>query len=170
MRLLVVSDTHGDDLILQELLVMYPNLAGYFYCGDSELSETNPLFKTYRAVVGNMDWDQNFPLTLTTTIEGTRIFMTHGHRFGVNFGLDDLVTAGQQAGAKLVFYGHTHVALAQQHQGMVVVNPGSISQPRGALRTTGGTYALIDVTPDAVTVQYGSRHGLLPELTQTFKR
>lgn len=170
MRLLVVSDTHGDDLILQELLLEYPDLDGYFYCGDSELPADHCVFQTYQAVIGNMDWDAGFPLTVTAHIGDETVFMTHGHRFGVNYSLGDLVKAGKAAGATLVFYGHTHVALAEQHQGMVVVNPGSISQPRGQLRSLGGTYALIDVSPERVTVQYGTRQGLQPDLTRTFMR
>ncbi len=168
MRLLAVSDTHGNDLILQELLVQYPDLDGYFYAGDSELAYTNPLFQTYAAVLGNMDYDANFPKTVTRTIAGTTIFMTHGHLYGVGFDRSRLADAAREVGARIAIYGHTHVAAAEQHQGVVCINPGSISQPRGALRDLGGTYALIDVDGNKVTVQFASRRGIVPELTQVF--
>ncbi|WP_127849515.1 YfcE family phosphodiesterase [Lacticaseibacillus hulanensis] len=168
MRILAVSDTHGDDLILQELLVQYPDMDGYFYAGDSELRYDNPLFKTYAAVRGNMDFDDNFPDTVTKTIAGTTIFMTHGHLYGVGFGMEKLVAAASAVNARVAIYGHTHVAKAEQHSGVVCINPGSISQPRGELRNLGGTYALIEVQGSQVTVQYASRKGIIPELTQVF--
>lgn len=168
MRILAVSDTHGDDLILQELLVQYPDLDGYFYAGDSELQASNPLFDTYHAVLGNMDFDRDFPKTCTETIQGTTIFMTHGHLYGVGFGRNELAEAARAVGARIAIYGHTHVAMAEQHAGVVCINPGSISQPRGELRGLGGTYALIDVDGKAVTVQFASRKGIVPELTQHF--
>ena len=168
MRILAVSDTHGNDLVLQELLLQYPDLDGYFYAGDSELEYSNPLFKTYYAVQGNMDLDRDFPLSVTKTIKGTTIFMTHGHVYAVGFNRDRLVAAAQEAGARIAIYGHTHVAKAEQHAGVVCINPGSISQPRGVLRPTGGTYALIDVDDHKVNVQFASRKGIIPELTQVF--
>ena len=38
MKYLVVSDSHGMDYELNDLLEMYPNMDGYFHLGDSELS------------------------------------------------------------------------------------------------------------------------------------
>lgn len=170
MRILAVSDTHGDQQILEELHVLYPDCAAYFYAGDSELNATNKVFDTYQAVIGNMDYDPDFPKTLTTDVDGLRVFMTHGHYYDVRSGLDQLLDAGASAGAKLIIYGHTHVALAEQHRGIVVVNPGSISQPRGPLATLGGMYVVIDVDDQHITVQFGTRNGLQPQLTQIFDR
>ncbi len=55
MKILAVSDTHGDRDILAAILKQQPNLDGYFYAGDSELPANDPLFKIYRAVAGNID-------------------------------------------------------------------------------------------------------------------
>jgi putative phosphoesterase len=170
MRILAVSDTHGDKLILEELLMQYPDCAAYFYAGDSELDADSSVFQTYQAVLGNMDWDDRFPKTLTKDVAGLRVFMTHGHYYGVRAGLTQLLDAGAAAGAQLIIYGHTHVALAQQHRGIVVVNPGSISQPRGPLAQLGGMYAVIDVDDEQIKVQFGTRQGMQPQLTQVFTR
>ncbi|WDF83403.1 metallophosphoesterase [Lacticaseibacillus pabuli] len=169
MKILAVSDTHGDAQILKELLIQYPDFDGYFYAGDSELQSSDDLFKTYQAVEGNMDWDTGFPMTIDVTVKGVNVFMTHGHKYGVGIGLDRLVAAGREQGAQLIIYGHTHVALAEQHEGIVVVNPGSISQPRGELANLGGTYALIEFKDGTATVEYGGRKGMLPQLNRTFK-
>lgn len=34
----------------------------------------------------------------------------------------------EQANVSLVFYGHTHIAKAEQEEGILFINPGSISQ------------------------------------------
>lgn len=169
MKILAVSDTHGNSLILKELLLQYPDLDGYFYAGDSELRATDPLFKTYAAVVGNMDFDTDFPATVTQKIGDQTIFMTHGHLFSVGFSLDRLAQTAKDAGARVAIYGHTHVAKAEQHNGVICVNPGSISQPRGDLRELGGTYALITIEQAQVKVEFASRRGIVPELTRIFK-
>ncbi|WP_054750870.1 YfcE family phosphodiesterase [Lacticaseibacillus thailandensis] len=163
MKILVASDTHGDDLILQELLTEYPHMDGYFYCGDSELRASNPLFQQWQAVQGNMDYDPDFPLTLTAHVAGHTIFMAHGHKYAVGWRRDELVAAGQAVGADVILYGHTHVALAEVHQGILVVNPGSISQPRGELASLGGMYAVVTVDDDGRRVEYGTRtQGIIP--------
>ncbi|WP_155286428.1 YfcE family phosphodiesterase [Lacticaseibacillus zhaodongensis] len=170
MRIIAVSDTHGDELVLKEIVTEYPDCAAYFYAGDSELAANDAVFKTYQAVVGNMDFDQSFPKTLTADVAGFRVFMTHGHFYNVRVTLDKLLAAGQSAGAQLIIYGHTHVALAEEHAGVVIVNPGSISQPRGPLAKLGGTFAIIDVDAEQIKVQYASRTGIRPELTRVFDR
>lgn len=159
MKILAVSDTHGDRDILAAILKQQPNLDGYFYAGDSELPANDPLFKTYRAVAGNMGFDPDFPMTVTATIDNTTIFMTHGHRFGVNFGLDKLVAAGEAAHARLVIFGHTHQLGVEEHAGMIVLNPGSISQPRGQFANLGGTYATVTFTSDQIHVDFLKRDG-----------
>ncbi|WP_125705368.1 YfcE family phosphodiesterase [Lacticaseibacillus daqingensis] len=171
VKIVAVSDAHGDRGILLKILKQQPDAEAYFYAGDSELAADAPVFQTYRAVAGNMDYDPAFPLTLTATVAGVTIFMTHGHRFGVNYGLDQLIEAGEQAGANLVLFGHTHALGVAQHNGMVILNPGSISQPRGQFARLGGTYAVIDVTSAAVTCTYYQRDGQpAPGLRRTFTR
>ncbi|MDE3281818.1 metallophosphoesterase [Lacticaseibacillus parahuelsenbergensis] len=159
MKILAVSDTHGDREILATILKQQPDLDGYFYAGDSELPADDSLFQTYHAVEGNMDFDPNFPMSVTTTIKGITIFMTHGHRFGVNFGLDKLMAAGEAAHAQLVIFGHTHQLGVEERAGMVILNPGSISQPRGQFANLGGTYATVSWTDDKVHVDFLKRDG-----------
>ena len=171
MKILAVSDTHGDREILATILKQQPQLDGYFYAGDSELPADDPLFETYRAVEGNMDFDPNFPMQLTATIDHTTIFMTHGHRFGVNFGLDKLVAAGEAAHAQLLIFGHTHQLGVEEHAGMIVLNPGSISQPRGQFANLGGTYATVTFTDDNVHVDFLKRDGrVVAALSRDFPR
>ena len=54
---------------------------------------------------------------------------------------------------------------------MLLVNPGSISQPRGQYAYIGGTFAIIDIAKDSYEVQFYNRE-LRPikELNFVFKR
>ena len=55
--------------------------------------------------------------------------------------------------------------------GMLILNPGSISLPRGQYRGLGGTYAIIEADAKFVRVTYFTRqHESVPELSSEFKR
>lgn len=169
MKLVAVSDTHGDHQILETILTQQPDADAYFYAGDSEFAADDPIFDHYVAVRGNMDFDSAFPLTVSQTVAGVPVFMTHGHRFGVNFSLSQLLEAAAKAKARIVIFGHTHQLGVEQHDGMVVLNPGSISQPRGQFARLGGTYAVIEATDEAITVTYYLRNGQpAPDLKRRF--
>lgn len=172
MRLVVVSDTHGDKQILRMIAKQQqPNADGYFYCGDSELPASDEIFETYQPVTGNMDFDDGFPLTRTAQYPDLKVFMTHGHRFNVNWTLDVLIQAGRDANADLVLFGHTHQLGVEQRDGMVILNPGSISQPRGEFAPLHGTYATVDFDAKTITVQFHTRDGqVVDKLTRSFTR
>ena len=44
--------------------------------------------------------------------------------------------------ADVVLYGHTHIACYEEKNGVVVINPGSLSSPRDG---SSGTYAVIKI-------------------------
>ena len=46
----------------------------------------------------------------------------------------------------IVVFGHTHYALVEEHQGVLLVNPGSPSLPRQIRRL--GQVAILDLSPD----------------------
>ena len=172
MRLVVVSDSHGDRAILEQLQAHYQGqTVTFLHCGDSELQATDPLFKQMLVVQGNMDWPDQFPEQVTPQINELSVFMTHGHRYGVNFDLTQLLLAGQAAAANLILYGHTHQLACESHQDVLLLNPGSIAQPRGQFQSLGGTYAVIDVTDTHYQVQYYNRQfEPVPQLKFNFKR
>ena len=47
-------------------------------------------------------------------------------------------------------YGHTHIPMVRYHYGTVVVNPGSIGQPRDFSRQP--SYAIIDLNSESVSL------------------
>lgn len=173
MKLLVVSDSHGDHQILQDLLNRYTGkVQGFIHCGDSELTADQPLSQQFWLVRGNMDFEPAFPLNLTKTKGAETIFITHGHLLGVNLNLDRLEAAAAEKQATVACYGHTHQLLCQMNAaGCLIINPGSISQPRGKWAYLGGTYALIELGEAKVKVQYYNRdHQAIDQLAYQFPR
>ena len=81
-------------------------------------------------VAGNTDWpDGKTPDEIVVEAAGHRIFLTHGHIYGVRSTLEMLVQAAREEQADIAVYGHTHVA--QDVEGEVrVLNPGSVARPR----------------------------------------
>ena len=74
------------------------------------------------------------------------ILLTHGHMQHVNYRLDNLYYKAMEENCKAVFFGHTHKALVTEEDGIYLVNPGSLSQPRD---NSDGSYAIVRTTPDS---------------------
>ena len=54
MKILLVSDSHGDERILKELVTAYPNMDYYLHAGDSGL-DRDTLYP-FESVRGNTDY------------------------------------------------------------------------------------------------------------------
>lgn len=161
-KILVVSDSHGKPWIFKSILYHLGKKAdALFFCGDGmpdlvsilEESVSDPELAQYIPEVlyfvhGNGDnstiqilADKRIPLQvpreINAVVSGKKIFMTHGHSYNVYFGTKDLIAAGKEKDADLIFYGHTHLASAQKkkisEKELTVLNPGSCSLPRGGM-------------------------------------
>lgn len=67
-------------------------------------------------------------------VNGHGFYCTHGHREGVNYGLDNLYYSALENNCDIAMYGHTHVPFDDTVSGVRVLNPGSVSLPRGGNR------------------------------------
>lgn len=66
--------------------------------------------------------------------QGKKILLVHGHMHGVKISYDRIYYYALQAEADAVIFGHSHVQYAQEEAGIWLINPGSISMPRGGSR------------------------------------
>lgn len=73
-------------------------------------------------------------------LEGYKIFLTHGHQYGVKDTNDRLFYRGKEIGANIVVFGHSHIPLTIEEENMLMLNPGSIGFPRGLSKKS---YALV---------------------------
>ena len=67
-------------------------------------------------------------------VNGHGFYCTHGHREGVNYGLDNLYYSALENNCDIAMYGHTHVPFDDTVSAVRVLNPGSVSLPRGGNR------------------------------------
>ena len=163
MTLLILSDSHGrPDRIREAIDRVRPD--GILFAGDGlrDLSYCDipcPLW----AVSGNCDWLTS-PVIVggailepeaetVITVEGIRLLLIHGHRYGVKGGLGQAAARGAQVNADAVIFGHTHtpVELHLRPNGesdgitaekpLILFNPGSLgdrSASFGTLTVRGG--------------------------------
>lgn len=168
--LVVMSDSHGDREIVQEIKDRYQGrVSAIFHNGDSELPANDSLWEGIQVVQGNCDWMGGYPETLVTRFDGLTVAQTHGHLYQINWMWDRLDLFAQEAQADICLYGHLHRATAWREGQTVFVNPGSVTQPRGEVQER--LYAMIRVTDTVIAVDFYTRnHQLYPSLSQEFTR
>ena len=133
MRILIISDTHGEYDNLESALVEEEPFDLLIHLGDSEssLEELEELVDCpIEIVAGNMDRHMEFPHEKVIDVKGHRIMICHGHRVNVNAGLLRLEYMARELEADIAMYGHTHVAYLDQSEDLTIFNPGSLSYPR----------------------------------------
>ena len=161
MRILIISDTHRKLDNLEEVMEkVKPDKI--FHLGDAEGDEDIIQAEAgcpLEIVRGNCDFYSNLPAELVLEVGNHIVFMTHGHYYDANYGVDDLVVAAQDKDADVVMYGHTHVPLIEEYDGVTVINPGSISNPRQEGRKP--SYIVLDVDSEGelhFNLNYIERH------------
>lgn len=147
MRILVVSDTHGQAINLRQVLLSQPKAEVVIHLGDGEndLAMLKPHFadKTFLQVRGNCDWGSSLPESATFSVGDKKIFYTHGHNYGVKSGLYTVVCAAREQKADILLFGHTHTAITDYDDGLHIMNPGALS----GFKPSHGT---IDITEQGI--------------------
>lgn len=171
MKIVVVSDNHGQRECLVDILNQWQGkVDGFFHCGDSELEASDTLWQDFVVVKGNCDYDPTFAKSSTIKLENDIIFITHGHLYQVNSGLNSLNLAAQEQKATIALYGHSHKLACELTNNILFVNPGSISQPRGQYAPL-KTYAIIETFEQGYQVTYfNQQHEEVTALSRFFKR
>ncbi len=152
--LLILSDSHGShDAVAEAIRRARPD--GILFAGDGLRDLTRlslppvPLW----TVRGNCD-HMLYPLIingeaaeapeeLVFSVDGIRILLCHGHRYGVKSGLGLAIAAAVRADADLLVFGHTHAPLERRltpdspedfdlprQKPLTLFNPGSIGDWR----------------------------------------
>ena len=141
MRVLVVSDTHGNTGAFCRAIEEQPTARTVIFLGDglrdAEDAQVRYPDRTIYTVPGNCDFGGIDPKVREDTLGGKRFFITHGHIYDVKYGLYRLNLAARQYNADVALFGHTHQPYEEYVDGLYVFNPGSLGH--------GGTYGYVDV-------------------------
>lgn len=153
MKILIVSDSHGRNTHLDAAIDKVSPIDLLIHLGDLEGSEdylTAVLPCPVEMVSGNNDYFTDIEREKMITIGKYKVFLTHGHRYRVNYDTDIIKQEALQRGADIVMFGHTHRPLIDQSGPVIAINPGSISQPRQEGRVP--TFIIMDID------NYGEAH------------
>ena len=132
MRILIVSDTHGKDKGLKELLGKLQPVDMLIHCGDSEGSEDyirEIAACPVHIVAGNNDFFSELPKEDEFCIGKYHVLLTHGHYYYISMGTEMLKEDARARGFNLVMFGHTHRPCLEEDPDITILNPGSLSYP-----------------------------------------
>ena len=168
-HILVISDSHGSQEIINIILKKFASgCDALCFCGDGmgdllscveadmASARSSQLPPVIAFVQGNGDMRDFYiqkgpktlcvevPKTLSLNAAGTKVFMTHGHRYDVYYKVETLQEAAKNEGTQIAFFGHTHIAnVIDGADGMPsLLNPGSCARPRGGQPHT---FAVVEV-------------------------
>ena len=144
MKILVISDTHN---MIQNAVGLITKLDPDYVlhlgdmCEDCHRLEDMFPRKLIVSVKGNNDYfDKSYPLEREFTLCGKKIFMCHGHKYNVKSSLLALKYKGMEKNADIILFGHTHVPYMDNTDGVIMLNPGSVS-----------SYGIIEINESEVT-------------------
>ena len=147
MKYYIVSDIHGSSKNIKKVLEYFDQDGDYLlvlgdilyhgprndvpenYDPKEVMALLNKRNDKILAVRGNCDGEVDqmvlsFPITsdyLMLPFDEYKIFMTHGHLYKEFLWMNE---------NDVVLSGHTHIPVAKKEDGIIFLNPGSISYPR----------------------------------------
>lgn len=146
MRLLVLSDSHGDAISLKMAVESTADADAIVFLGDgasdfAKISQ-NISHKILIAVRGNCDGNLCiYPEKSLEKLGSSTIYCTHGYAEHVKFGLSELKQKAREAQANIVLYGHTHTPYVGYEDGLHIMNPGSVR---------GNSCGIVDITSNGI--------------------
>lgn len=141
MTLGVLGDTHGDREAIRRVIRQAGSVDLWLHTGD--YSQDAPYVeqlagKPVYAVCGNCDvYEDRAPQELVTRQEGFTLAMTHGNRYVWGNDFSRLLYWGAEKRADVVVFGHIHVPVCLEEEGLLLINPGSPSRPRNGIPSFG---------------------------------
>lgn len=155
MRILVISDSHGDEDGIEEIIRNEAKFDMLIHAGDvcggedyiKSLCRCEAVF-----VAGNCDYVGKYlPEERIITVMGHKIYVVHGHQYGVYNSIDRLYYKAKEIGAKVCIFGHIHEPYMLTEEGVTIINPGSISKPRQSNHRK--SYIVLDIKNDLTIEQ-----------------
>ncbi len=144
-RAVIFSDSHNSVSSMHEAMDMVGDVKYIIHAGDvlSDVEELKLAYPRHNIIYvkGNNDfWDRETPTERIFTIENVRIFLTHGHNYGVKFSLSKLAYKAEESDAALGIFGHTHVICDETVRNVRLYNPGSARRSFGVLEIENGNF------------------------------
>ena len=148
----MISDTHGSSNRAFNAHSLSEPVDAIIHLGDGAADADllrEALDVPVINVAGNCDPGSNAPRERILECEGKRILLTHGDAYQVKSGLARLRQRAEEVGVDAVLFGHTHRGMLEDHAGLLLVNPGTLSNA-----AQHRSFAVMIITTEGIT----SRH------------
>lgn len=140
MKVLVVSDSHGDNNSVSRIVGDNLDAKVIIHLGDGEQDMEGVHLLNNQAniiaVRGNCDMASLLPVDCVRVIKRHTFYCTHGFTQQVKQGTTELLKTAKKYNADIVLYGHTHLPVNKQECGVHLFNPGSLKN---------GFYGIINI-------------------------
>ena len=149
-KIAIISDSHGSIDNVSYFAERLKGVDALWHLGDHAEDASviaDRLNCGYVSVRGNCDPFSDAPLTYTVNWHGKRILLLHGHTVS---GRLHLLYAAKEAHADAVLFGHSHIPSLETVEGILLLNPGSLSRPR---TSKGPSVACMTLTDDHMTAE-----------------
>lgn len=133
MKILIVSDTHRRNENYLEALSKVAPIDMVIHCGDVEGSEyviAKSAGCPVQMVQGNNDFFSDLPKEKEFRIGKYKVWLTHGHTYCVSMNTEIIKQEARERGVDIVMFGHSHRPSVEREDGLVALNPGSMTYPR----------------------------------------
>lgn len=181
MRMLLLSDTHGQVNETRELLQQYPTMDAYIHLGDIGF-ELKELYH-FDIVSGNHDRFHTLPNEIIKAFDARHVLCIHGNLFDEEtiqevLAMQDieeenimeicmqtlyqkLASYACSKGCNTIFFGHTHHQVCVEVDGIVLVNPGSL-----CFGTPHSGYAIVEIEGANIQVAFHEVKGIGEEVNK----
>lgn len=149
MKILVMSDTHGKTELAEKIIAKMDKIELLIHLGDhyeDAMSLGRCMNIKVAAVKGNCDRGE-VEEEMVLELEKHKLLLTHGHQYGVKSNLTRIYYKALELGCDIVLFGHIHMPVNIKHDDVLIMNPGSLSLPRGGSRPS---YGIIEIEGDNV--------------------
>jgi len=144
MKILIVSDTHGNNESLENLVKEYPNMDYYLHAGDSNLNQYE--LGSFIACKGNCDYFCDFVNIVELKTPFGKLRMQHHPISNIaSLKKDDI---------KIFIHGHTHIKEHKEIDGIHIICPGSLILPRDG---DFGSYCILEISENKVSVSFNKQ-------------
>jgi len=136
MKFIIISDSHGDYNVINDIFYANQDADIFIHLGDFELPDIE--LHNYLTVRGNCDLFSSFPLVRDVDYGNFKIHLEHGN----NIPFNDFDNYVLEKNVDMFLFGHTHKKFQKKIGNTYVFNPGSTSYPRDC---NVGSYLIIKI-------------------------
>ncbi len=146
MRILVLSDSHGDVISLRMAIESEKTAEAVIFLGDgiNDIEQLGSLLYNKKSIVVCGNCDSTFapyPRKAIDVFGEKKIYCTHGYVEHVKMGVQLLKSNAISEGCDIAVFGHTHTPFTSYENGLYIMNPGSVRQ---------NSYGIIDIEPNGI--------------------